>query len=94
MDIIILAPPWGGIRYSSQAKFDLETMIMCGSGLELLKIALDACPNVVYLLPRNTNKRQLIQLSKMLNVRCKIDNVYIHDKCKMMVVYFGPIWDL
>jgi hypothetical protein len=93
VDVIILAPPWGGINYSAQAKFDLDKMITCGSGLELLALAAGVCNNVVYLLPRNTNKKQLRQLATILDIPCRIENVYIHDKCKMMVVYFGTLFN-
>lgn len=96
VDVVILAPPWGGPGYLQEAFFDLRTMVTSGDGIELALCAWQSCRNIVYLLPRNTRKSQLRELAILLGVRdCEfvVEDVYLNKKLKMTVAYFGPLFD-
>lgn len=88
IDIIMLAPPWGGVDYTS-SKFDLHTMIGGGDGIELVEIAASICRNIVYIIPRNTPGTQLSEIAKRTGLHYRVERIYLHDKHKMNVVYFG-----
>ena len=67
VDVIVLAPPWGGPDYSALEQSDLRTMILSGDGVELAQLAAKCCKGgLVYLLPKNTSKEQLQEIGKLL----------------------------
>ena len=70
VDLVYLAPPWGGVDYtkSGQNDFSLETMVPVeGGGLELLRSMLRwvRTPNVIYQLPRNVDDVDVQTLAAM-----------------------------
>ena len=69
-------------------------MIPSGDGVELFYKALLICPNIVYLLPKNTKKKDLVQLGRDSDSFYRIEDVYIHNKLKMIVAYYGPLFKL
>lgn len=95
-DVLVLAPPWGGSEYTDQKEFDLHTMIPSGDFFELIKLTRHIAANIVCILPKNTPKRQIEEISTTIlnkNVHpCMVEDVYINHKCKMTVVYFGLLF--
>ena len=93
IDVVILAPPWGGMAYAEKGcKFDLHTMFSFGDGFDLVELALRRSKHVVYLVPRNTHKKQFEELAAKFSVQCSVEDLYIHGKCKMTVAYIGPLF--
>ena len=85
--------PRGGVEYLSCAAYDLRTMLPTGDFCELLGLAARAASNIVCILPRNTRKAQLEELSLTVLDRglhpCLVEDVYLWGKCKMTIAYFG-----
>jgi trimethylguanosine synthase len=68
-DVILISPPWGGPTYRHKAMFDIQSMVVSGcDGCELLEMALQMAPAVVYYLPINTDREQINQLAQELDV--------------------------
>jgi hypothetical protein len=89
IDVILLAPPWGGIDYS-ESEFDLRCMGAIGDAIELLKLALSVSRHAVMILPRNTKKKQLEEAHIETSVYCYVEDIFLWGKHKMTVAYFGP----
>lgn len=90
-DLVILAPPWGGIEYTSSA-FDLQTMITSGDGVDLFNQAARISKHIIYILPKHSNKRQLHDIGKSTGLPCIIEDVHLHGKLKMIVAYYGSMF--
>ncbi len=83
----------GGIDYTQiDSAFNLQTMIASGDGIELFHQAARICSNIIYILPKNTKKKDLSSLAKNSGLYCRVDDVHIHNKLKMIVAYFGPLF--
>lgn len=93
LDIIILAPPWGGPSYTEEESFDIQTMISSGDGLVLGQLGLRCAHNVVYILPKHTLRWQLRAIAARGSVSLLIEDIYLHGKLKLLVAYFGPLFD-
>ncbi len=91
VDLILLAPPWGGVSYTNNRKYNLSTMISSGDGIELLLQALEVCPNVIYILPKNTPKKTFDKICKAKQIDCLVEDMFLWDKLKMSIAYFGPM---
>ena len=57
-DVVLLAPPWGGVDYSKKEVFRLEDLPAGLDGRELFAMARKLTKNVVFLLPRNPSAGQ------------------------------------
>ena len=91
MEVIILAPPWGGVDYNCDGiDFNLHTSISVGDGFDLVELSLKICDHIVYLVPKNTPKRQFEEMSAKFNVYCGVEDIFLHGKCKMTIAYIGP----
>ena len=89
IDVVLLAPPWGGIDYSD-TDFDLRFMGSIGDAIELLKLALSVSQHVIMILPKNTKKKQLEDVHVDTSVYCYVEDIFLWGKHKMTVAYFGP----
>lgn len=92
VDILFLAPPWGGPEYSNAQSFNLRTMLPSGDGFELVKLAATECKNIVLMIPRNTSRKHLRQLQGYVELPCIVEEVYLYMKHKMTVVYIGELF--
>lgn len=92
-DLVVLSPPWGGPGYLDvdDNSYCIRTMLPCGDGFDLVALALSVAPNVALVLPRNTNDMQLKLLASICQVPYRVVNVYVSNKFKLKVVYYGPI---
>lgn len=86
-----MAPPWGGVDYSSNY-FDLTTMITSGNGIELVQLASKISNKIIFIVPKNTILAQLYDISKIINLPVHIQKISLHDKVKMLVAYYGEIF--
>ncbi|KAK8809841.1 hypothetical protein WA158_000784 [Blastocystis sp. Blastoise] len=90
-DVIILAPPWGGPEYGKQDNYSLNNLPLSISGKELFYLARKHTKNIVYLLPRNINKEECIQLADS-NECVEIKDYCIDGIVKMTVVFYGNLY--
>ena len=92
IDVVVLAPPWGGSDYSASKSFDLHTMIPTGDMYTLISLAAQIASNIICILPRNTLKSQIEEISLTVDRSthpCAVEDIYLWNKCKMTVAYFG-----
>lgn len=90
--VIVLGPPWGGVDYNTEhTQYNIQTMFPCGSGTELLQLASLIASRVVFILPRNVDKQQLVDIAKSVEMQCLLEDVYLNYKLKMVVAYFDRI---
>lgn len=92
IDMIFLAPPWGGPDYTQADSFDLRTMLPSGDGFSLMRLAASVCDHLVLMIPRNTSRKQLRVLQTHIGLPCIVEEVYLYKKLKMKVVYFGNLF--
>lgn len=92
LDVIVMSPPWGGPEYSAVARYDLRTMIPSGDLFELTAKALRVCSNVVLIVPRNTHKDHIEDLTRELGTCAVVEDMYMGPKVKMSVIYLGPMF--
>ena len=91
VDLLLMSPPWGGPEYLRAPSFDLRAL-PCGDGAQLLALAASRCANVVYLLPRNSDKAQLLALARGLGLPAVVQDLHLHGKHKLTALYLGPIF--
>jgi hypothetical protein len=91
IDIVLLAPPWGGVNYHSQ-DFDLETMLTSGSGIDLVQRASKISSKIILLIPKNTKLNQLFAIAELIALPMRVQKVALHGKVKMLVVYYGEFF--
>ena len=73
-----------------------------GDGFTLLKKASEITPYIILIIPKNVTNKQLRKLHKYINmhypvataapVPCIVEYIYLYDKHKMTVVYYGDIF--
>ena len=69
-DVVFLSPPWGGVDYAASPRFfDLERD-MPFNGVALYRHALALTPNVVYYLPKNTQREHVALLAPLTPCDC------------------------
>lgn len=96
--VCLLSPPWGGPAYLERPVYRLEDIRLphgdeVVDGFELLRLALEACPNAIYLLPRSTSLKDIKLAGQKNGARfCLVEDLCLHGKCKMRVAYFGPLF--
>ena len=87
-DAVYLSPPWGGPDYLHAQEFDLRTM-MVPDGFSCYHAARSITPNIVYFLPRNTDVKQLLELSN--GEPCELESNYVNQRIKTITAYFGEL---
>jgi len=89
IDLIILAPPWGGPEYANYDKYDLDTMISSGDVTTLMKESKKLTSNIVLIIPKNCCNNQIKTIANLCSLRYCIEDVYLYGRLKLKVVYFG-----
>ena len=89
-DVVLLAPPWGGVDYNKKEVFRLEDLPAGLDGRELFATARKLTKNVVFLLPRNVDRRQVADLGDEGEVVEVVEGM-IDGVVKMVIVYFGAL---
>ena len=93
VDVVLLAPPWGGPSYTEYKYFDMRTNFLSGDGLELIKLAFRVTKNVICVFPKNIMKSQLNEFIEEENiVDCRLDEIHLYKKHKMSIIFFGPLF--
>ncbi len=71
--------------------FELRSMITCGNGQELIQLSSMMCRNLVYIIPKNTSLSEIELIAKSVDLKFRVEDIYLHGRLKMKVVYFGDI---
>ena len=90
-DLIILSPPWGGPDYLNAESYCLYTMLSSGCGQYLAQLAAAVCPNLLYLIPVNTNVDQVHAIAEIIGQPYVIEYILVNHSPKLMAVYMGPM---
>ena len=89
IDAVFLSPPWGGPAYRQSAVFDIATG--CSpNGLHIYASARAITPNIVYLLPRHTDLRQLKHLAGECG-NVEVEQAVFNKKLKLVSAYYGQL---
>ena len=93
VDVILLAPPWGNDYVSSSNFYDIKNSFPCGDGFDLLSLAVEITPYVIYVLPRSINMSHISQMATKVcpHLQYAVENVHINSKLKMVLVFFSPV---
>jgi tRNA G10 N-methylase Trm11 len=87
-DVIFLSPPWGGPEYLNEEVYSMDKIRCPLDGTSLVRLALDACPNVAVLLPRHVDVGQLAALAPQ-GGRCEVEETMLNFKHKVTTAYYG-----
>jgi len=75
-DVVFLSPPWGGPHYQDTKQYNLHSMIP--DGFLVFQESSRISPNIAYLLPRNVNTTQLIELLNKRNSDNSTNSIQMH----------------
>lgn len=89
-DVILLAPPWGGVDYIQKEVFALEDLPPGLDGRKLFQLARKTTKNIVFILPRNVDRKQLASLGDPGEVVELVEG-RIEGNVKMVIAYFGDL---
>lgn len=92
VDLFVLCPPWGGPEYLAEDTWDLQSGMPCGDGYLLTAMAYCTAKNIALVLPRNTQESQLRSLAAVCNSPCRVFEMNVRGKCKLIVACFGPLF--
>lgn len=89
-DVVLLAPPWGGVDYAKKEEFHLSDLPEGLDGSFLFRLARKVTRNVVFVLPRTINRREVAQLADPGEMVEFVEG-YVDKHLKMVIVYFGEL---
>lgn len=100
IDIVFVSPPWGGLKYSQELSYDLQSMKP--SFVEIVRKALTLADNLVIFLPRNIDIQQLgemiasfksIYSTKTKECMITVEALVYGERCvRAIIVYIGPLF--
>lgn len=88
-DAVLLSPPWGGPSYLKSKLFSLKNMEPKGD--KVFRITRKLTHNIAYYLPRQTDVKELIQLSKDTGGMVEIEQAEVNRKVKAITAYYGEL---
>ncbi|VDM07101.1 unnamed protein product [Wuchereria bancrofti] len=88
-DAVLLSPPWGGPSYLKSKLFSLKNMEPKGD--KIFRITRKLTHNIAYYLPRQTDVKELIQLSKDTGGMVEIEQAEVNRKVKAITAYYGEL---
>jgi hypothetical protein len=81
----------GGPDYTYKEHFDIQKDIPM-NGIELFKFAKKITNNIIYLLPKNIDKKQVKhQILSLYHEECEFEENYINHQFKYVTLYFGDL---
>ncbi|KAL6944939.1 hypothetical protein ACO0QE_002381 [Hanseniaspora vineae] len=93
INCIFSSPPWGGPSYLKQSTFDLEEGLFIVGGItKFLESLFQFTENVVLFLPRNSNLKQLSEVTKKLlgdDAKCRVIFIKTDGHLKGVIVMWG-----
>ena len=89
-DVVVLAPPWGGVSYNKKEVFRLEDLPAGLDGRMLFQLARKITKNVVFILPRNIDRKQVASLGEPGELVELVEGK-IEGSIKMIIAYFGNL---
>lgn len=91
VNVVFLSPPWGGPKYLKKTYFYLD--MMPDGGREIFNLAINICPNVAYLLPRNIHPKDVQWLAENSSggnlVECESN--FLNGRTKTVTAYTGDL---
>ncbi|CAG9531802.1 unnamed protein product [Cercopithifilaria johnstoni] len=88
-DAVMLSPPWGGPSYLKSKLFSLKNMEPKGD--KIFRITRKLTHNIAYYLPRQTDVKELIRLSKDTGGMVEIEQAELNRKVKAITAYYGEL---
>ncbi|EJD74635.1 hypothetical protein LOAG_18070 [Loa loa] len=88
-DAVLLSPPWGGPSYLKSKLFSLKNMEPKGD--KIFRITRKLTHNIAYYLPRQTDLKELVQLSKDTGGMVEIEQAEVNRKVKAITAYYGEL---
>ena len=89
-DVVLLAPPWGGVDYTSKDIFSLSDFPEGLNGREMFSLARKVTRNVVYVLPRTVDRREVALLADEGECVEFVEGS-VDGHVKMVIAYFGAL---
>ena len=97
VDVVFLAPPWGGIEYSTEEDYSLIKSVRPNI-MNIMEKTWSLTEKVILCLPRNINVEEIVGIlvesaeksgSKIERASVEIEKIYLNNKFKLNLVYFG-----
>uniref|UniRef100_A0A8R1Y3T9 Trimethylguanosine synthase n=1 Tax=Onchocerca volvulus TaxID=6282 RepID=A0A8R1Y3T9_ONCVO len=89
IDAVLLSPPWGGPSYLKSKFFSLKNMDPKGD--KIFRTTRKLTHNIAYYLPRQTDVKELIRLSKDTGGIVEIEQAEVNRKVKAITAYYGEL---
>ena len=97
VDVVFLAPPWGGIEYSTEEDYSLMKSVRPDI-MKIMEKTWSITEKIILCLPRNINVQEIIAIlvesaeksgRKIERASVEIEKIYLNNKFKLNLVYFG-----
>ncbi|CAG9770698.1 unnamed protein product [Ceutorhynchus assimilis] len=89
-DAVFLSPPWGGVDYSNQKVYDLESMLQPVGFSTLFATAGKISKNVAAFLPKNCNTNTLIEMAGPGGL-VEIEQDFLNSKQISITAYYNDL---
>lgn len=97
VDFVFLAPPWGGIDYSTDEDYSLMKSVKPDI-MKIMEKSWQVSEKIILCLPRNINVEEILGIltesaqksgRKIDRTAVEIEKIYLNNKFKLNLVYFG-----
>ena len=89
-DVVLLAPPWGGVDYSQKEVFHLNDFPSGLNGKLVFETARQVTRDVVFVLPRTIDRREVAELADEGEMVEFVEGS-VDGHVKMVIAYFGSL---
>lgn len=89
-DVVLLAPPWGGVDYGKKEVFGLDDFPAGLNGRTVFRLARKVTKNVVFVLPRTIDRKEVASLAEEGEMVEFVEGC-VEGKLKMVIVFFGDL---
>ena len=89
-DVVLLAPPWGGVEYGKKEVFGLGDFPPGLDGRTVFRLARRVTRNIVFVLPRTIDRKEVAQLADEGEMVEFVEGC-VDGKLKMVIVFFGDL---
>ena len=89
-DVVLLAPPWGGVDYAQKDVFHLDDFPVGLNGKVIFETARRVTRDVVFVLPRTSDRREVAELADEGEMVEFVEGS-VDGHVKMVMAYFGSL---
>ena len=71
----------------------MRTDFPSGDGVELIKLTLKICRNIICVFPKNISNQDIHDLMFEVGAKCLVEKIHLYKKHKLTIIYFGEMFN-